>query len=119
MNSIDVAGQTGVPRWRVVLEALSATPPRAIASLIAVHVIFLALLPFTVSSAPPFDVVEGLIWGQEWLIGTHKLPPGPAWLVEISYQLTLSPILGPYLLSQVFVGLTYLCVFAAGRRLTT
>ncbi len=87
--------------------------------MIAVHVIFLALLPFAVSSAPPLDIVEGLIWGQEWLIGTHKLPPGPAWLVEIALHLTGSPILGPFLVSQIFVGLTFICVFAAGRRLTT
>lgn len=91
MNSVQEAEGGIIPRGRALLQALSATPRRAIVSLIAVHLIFLALLPFAVSSAPPLDIVEGLIWGQEWLIGTHKLPPGPAWLVEIALHLTGEP----------------------------
>jgi 4-amino-4-deoxy-L-arabinose transferase-like glycosyltransferase len=105
--------------WPFALRALSATPWRAIATLIVAQFVFLALLPFLVSSAPPLDVVEGLVWGREWLLGTHKLPPLPAWLIEISLHLTGSPILGPYLLSQICVALTYFSVFATGRRLTT
>lgn len=118
------SGQDAVPAGSAlgpiaVLRVLSATPRRAIASLVATHFLFLALLPFMVSSAPPLDVVEGLVWGREWLLGTHKLPPLPAWLIEISFDLTGSPILGPYLLSQICVALTYLCIFATGRRLTS
>ena len=105
--------------WPFALRALSATPRRAIATLVAAHFVFLALLPFLVSSAPPLDVVEGLVWGREWLLGTHKLPPLPAWLIEVSLHITGSPILGPYLLSQICVALTYFSVFATGCRLTT
>ncbi|MDW6025265.1 glycosyltransferase family 39 protein [Mesorhizobium sp. BAC0120] len=120
MNSVQVAGPVvAAQRWLTILQKLSATPARAIATLVATHIIFLALLPFPVSSAPPIDVVEGLIWGQEWLLGTHKLPTMPAWLIEISFRLTGSPILGPYLLSQLCVALSYIFVFMAGCRLTT
>lgn len=119
MNSGTAAGPSDRTAGLRLLDALSASPWRALATLVAAHVVFLAVLPFLVSSAPPIDAVEGLIWGHEWLLGTHKLPTLPAWLIEISLHLTGSPILGPYLLSQICVALTYLCVFETGRRLTT
>lgn len=102
-----------------LLGRLSASPSRALATLFAAHAIFFALLIFAVSSSPPLDVIEGLVWGQGWLIGTHKLPPLPSWMLEIVYQLSGSIMLAPFLLSQLCIALTYLCVFAIGGRVTS
>lgn len=100
-------------------EWFSATPGRALATLSATHVLFFAVLTYAASSSPPLDIVEGLVWGQGWLIGTHKLPPLPAWMLEVTYQLTGSFMLAPFVLSQLCIALTYLCIFETGRRLTT
>jgi 4-amino-4-deoxy-L-arabinose transferase-like glycosyltransferase len=94
------------------------TPRHALAALILAQILSWVTLPFLASSSPPLDVVESLVWGREWLLGTHKHPTLVAWLSELSFQVTRSPILGPYLLSQISVGLTYYFVFEIGRRLT-
>jgi 4-amino-4-deoxy-L-arabinose transferase-like glycosyltransferase len=98
---------------------LAARPRSAIYALIAAQLLFWGILPALASSSPPLDVVEGLVWGREWLLGTHKHPTLPAWLIEISLFITGGPILGPHLLSQASVGLTYLFIFETGRRLTS
>lgn len=113
-GSLSDAG--ALPRW---VAALPASPARALALLMAFQMVFWVVIPWAVSSAPPLDVAEGLVWGPEWLLGTHKHPPLPAWLIELSVQATSSPLVGPYLLSQISVVLTYFFVFLIGRRMTS
>lgn len=98
---------------------LAARPWRALALFILVQVSAWTVLPASVSTAPPLDVIEALVWGREWLIGTFKHPPLPAWLAEISLHATGSPIVGPLLAGQICVALTYLFVFLFGQRVTT
>ncbi len=113
----DQDGQAPVPQSLVA--RLAARPLKAVLLLSAVQLVAWTVLPYLASSAPPLDVVEGLIWGKEWLLGTHKHPTLQAWLIELSYHATGSPIFGPYLLSQLSVGLTYLFAFLTGSLLTT
>lgn len=40
------------------------------------------LLPFLVFRNLPLDVVEGLVWGHGWPLGTYKHPPLQAWVLE-------------------------------------
>ncbi len=81
---------------------------------VAVQFVALTLLPTLGSSSPPLDVVEGWIWAPHWLLGTYKHPPMPAWTIQALHWVVPSPILGPYILSQLAVALTYLFVFMTG-----
>jgi 4-amino-4-deoxy-L-arabinose transferase-like glycosyltransferase len=92
-------------------------PGRWITLLIAFQAVVLVAVPYGFSWAPPLDVVEGLVWAPHWLIGTYKHPPLPAWLIEISVLITQNVILGPYLVGQICVGLTYWFVYLLGKRL--
>lgn len=101
------------------LARLAARPERALAAFVGVQVLCWTLVLVVVSTAPRLDVVEMLVWGREWQIGTFKHPPLPAWLAEIGFLATGDPILGPMLAGQLCVALTYLFVFMIGRRVTT
>ncbi|OJY63920.1 glycosyltransferase family 39 protein [Rhizobium sp. 60-20] len=81
---------------------------------IAFQIVLLTIVPTVFSSAPPLDVVEGWTWAPHWLIGTYKHPPGPAWSIEIMHYLIPGYFLGPFLLSQIAVSLTYLFVYLTG-----
>lgn len=82
--------------------------------LMTLQIFLLTIVPTVFSSAPPLDVVEGWTWAPHWLIGTYKHPPGPAWSIEIMHYLIPGYLLGPYLLSQIAVALTYLFVYLTG-----
>ncbi len=94
-----------------------STPGKMIGALIAFQCFILVIIPYAFSGAPPLDVVEGLVWAPHWLIGTYKHPPLPAWLIEISVLLTHNVILGPYLVGQLCVALTYWLIYQLGRLL--
>ena len=95
----------------------SLSPSRLIALIAGVQILILVGFPSIFSSAPPIDVVEGLIWAPHWLIGTYKHPPLPAWIIEILVTLTRDVIFGPYLAAQLAVALTYFFVYQLGRLL--
>ncbi|MFM8606588.1 MAG: glycosyltransferase family 39 protein [Hyphomicrobiales bacterium] len=95
----------------------SLTPGQSIGLLASVQIIVLVALPYAFSSAPPIDVVEGLVWAPHWLIGTYKHPPLPSWIIELSVLITRDVILGPFLASQISVAITYGLVFLLGRLL--
>ncbi len=94
-----------------------STPSKLIGALIAFQCFILVIVPYSFSWAPPLDVVEGLVWAPHWLIGTYKHPPLPSWLIEISVLLTQNMILGPYIVGQLCVALTYWFVYQLGRLL--
>ena len=93
------------------------TPSQLIVYLAGIQIVFLVALPYAFSSAPPLDVVEGLVWAPHWLIGTYKHPPLPSWVIELSVMVTRDVILGPYLASQLAVALAYCFIFLLGRLL--
>ena len=95
----------------------SLSPPSIVGAFIAAQLVFWTLFPALGYSAPPLDVTESLVWGREWLLGTHKHPPLPSWLLEIARLTTGSVIWAPFLLSQICVGLTIWCAFLLGRRM--
>ena len=70
---------------------------------------------FVAHTAPPLDIVEGLIWGNEWLLGTDKHPPLSAWLIEVFWQ--IGGMAGVYFLASLALGLGLWFVFLFGRRL--
>ncbi|MBI3677199.1 MAG: glycosyltransferase family 39 protein [Proteobacteria bacterium] len=87
-----------------------------IALLVVLQLVVWTLVPFLASTSMPLDVVsDGLSWGHEWQLGYYKHPPLPAWLVELAFNALGD--LGPYLLSQIAIVLTYGFVFMLGREL--
>lgn len=93
------------------------SPAQLVGFLAGVQIVILVTLPYAFSSAPPIDVVEGLVWAPHWLIGTYKHPPLPSWIIELSAIATRDVILGPFLASQIAVAMTYVFVFLLGRLL--
>lgn len=83
--------------------------------LLLAQLLIWGLLPGLLVDSLPLDVVEGAYWGREWQWGYYKHPPLPAWALHI-FQSTLGDI-GPFLLSQLCIGMTLFCVWRLGRRL--
>ena len=75
------------------------------------HLIIWTLLPTFTNNNLPLDVIEALAWGSNLDWGFDKHPPGSAFFPEIFFQ-----IFGPqdwafYLLSQIFVVISFYYVF--------
>tara|TARA_A100000164_G_scaffold341341_1_gene337966 strand:- start:540 stop:1862 length:1323 start_codon:yes stop_codon:yes gene_type:complete len=78
---------------------------------IIVHLIIWTLVPSLTNNNLPLDTIEALAWGSNLDWGFNKHPPMSAFFVEIFYQ-----IFGPldwvyYLLSQIFVLISFYYVF--------
>jgi 4-amino-4-deoxy-L-arabinose transferase-like glycosyltransferase len=88
-----------------------------VALLAGAQVIAWTLAPVLTHSSPPLDVVEGYMWGREWVLATYKHPALPSWALEAS-RLVSGAIGWPaYLLSQACIAATYLFVYLLGRAL--
>jgi len=75
------------------------------------HLIIWTLIPTLTNHNLPLDTIEALAWGSNLDWGFNKHPPMVAFVVEIFYQ-----IFGPqdwayYLLSQIFVIISFFVVF--------
>ena len=91
-------------------------PATLVALFAAAQIVTWTLAPALTHSAPPIDVVEGYMWGREWVIATYKHPALPSWFLEASRVLTGGTIGWPaYLVSQLFIAATFGLVFLLGR----
>jgi len=86
-------------------------------TLIVTHLILWTLIPSMTNNNLPLDTIEALAWGSNLDWGFNKHPPASAFFLEIFYQ-----IFGPqdwayYLLSQVFVVITFIVVFKFAEEL--
>ena len=75
------------------------------------HLVVWTLVPTFTNENLPLDVIEALAWGSNLDWGFNKHPPGSAFFPEIMFQ-----IFGPndwafYLLSQIFVILSFYFVY--------
>ena len=75
------------------------------------HLIFWTLIPSITNHNLPLDTIEALAWGSNLEWGFNKHPPMSAFFPEVFYQ-----IFGPqdwvyYLLSQIFVIISFYYVF--------
>jgi len=88
---------------------------------LAAHVVVWTLVPLLTHPNPPLDVLECAAWGQTPELGYFKHPPLPAWLTDAACRLgralTGSGAWPIYLLSQLFMALTFLAVWRLARRL--
>lgn len=90
-------------------------PEVVVALLCLTQILFWTVAPALVDAAPPGDVVEGFMWGREWVLLTYKHPQLPAWLLEASHLLTGSFRWPQYLLSQLVVSATFIFVYLLAR----
>ena len=74
-----------------------------------------SIAPAFLASSVPFDVSEGINWGQEWQWGYYKHPPLSSWILYSFYK--LFGHIGPYLLSQLYVLLTLFLVYQLGKKI--
>ena len=78
---------------------------------VTAHLIFWTLIPSFTNHNLPLDTIEALAWGSNLDWGFNKHPPMSAFFPEVFYQ-----IFGPqdwvyYLLSQIFVIISFYYVF--------
>ena len=78
---------------------------------VATHLIFWTLIPSITNNNLPLDTIEALAWGSNLDWGFNKHPPVSAFFPEVFYQ-----IFGPqdwvyYLLSQIFVIISFYYIF--------
>jgi 4-amino-4-deoxy-L-arabinose transferase-like glycosyltransferase len=94
------------------------SPARLLAYLVGLHTVLWVLVPSLVHRALPIDVVEGYMWGREWVLATYKHPALPSWVIEASRVVTGGGIGWPvYAVAQMFVAITVALVFSLGRDL--
>lgn len=100
------------------LAALAAADPtRVFWWFVTLHLVLWTLLSYATSPNAPLDVIEGYIWGREWLWGTYKHPPMQAWLLEIMAVLTGRAHWAHFLASQIAVVAAFWAVWQTGRRI--
>ena len=75
------------------------------------HLIVWTLVPTLTNHNLPLDVIEALAWGSHLDWGFNKHPPGSAFFAELFYQIFGSQDWAYYLLSQIFVCISFIYVF--------
>jgi len=75
------------------------------------HIVIWTLVPFFSNKNLPLDVIEALAWGSNLDWGFEKHPPLSAFFAEVFYQLFGSQDWAYYLLSQIFVILSFVVIF--------
>ena len=84
---------------------------------VIVHLIFWTLIPSITNHNLPLDTIEALAWGSNLDWGFNKHPPMSAFFPEVIYK-----IFGPqdwayYLLSQIFVIISFFYVFKFSKEI--
>ena len=75
------------------------------------HLVVWTLIPSISNNNLPLDTIEALAWGTHFDWGYYKHPPLSAWFVEFFYQIFGNQDWAYYLLSQLFVVITFFIIF--------
>jgi 4-amino-4-deoxy-L-arabinose transferase-like glycosyltransferase len=78
---------------------------------ITAHLIFWTLIPSLTNYNLPLDTIEALAWGSNLEWGFNKHPPMSAFFSEVFFQIFGSQDWAYYLLSQIFVIISFYYVF--------
>ena len=78
---------------------------------LSVHLITWTIVPALVNNNLPLDVIEALAWGSNLDWGFNKHPPGSAFFPELFFILFGPQDWAYYLLSQIFVIISFYIVF--------
>jgi 4-amino-4-deoxy-L-arabinose transferase-like glycosyltransferase len=99
------------------IASLVGRPERGLVALMAAQIIFWTLAPALSHTAPPLDVVEMYAWGREWVVATFKHPNLPGLVLEPLRLLAGQAGWTAYVVSQIFIAITFWAVFTLGREL--
>ena len=78
---------------------------------VTTHLIFWTLIPSLTNHNLPLDTIEALAWGSNLDWGFNKHPPMSAFFLEMFFQIFGSQDWAYYLLSQIFVIISFYYVF--------
>ncbi|MDB2591148.1 glycosyltransferase family 39 protein [Candidatus Pelagibacter bacterium] len=78
---------------------------------VTTHLIFWTLIPSLTNQNLPLDTIEHLAWGSNLDWGFNKHPPMVAFFTEVFFQIFGSQDWAYYLLSQIFVVISFYYVF--------
>ena len=81
------------------------------------HLIFWTLIPSATNHNLPLDTIEALAWGSNLDWGFNKHPPMSAFFPEVFYQIFGSQDWVYYLLSQIFVIISFYFVFKFSKEI--
>jgi 4-amino-4-deoxy-L-arabinose transferase-like glycosyltransferase len=84
---------------------------------ITTHLIVWTLIPTLTNNNLPLDTIEALAWGSNLDWGFNKHPPASAFFLEIFYLIFGAQDWAYYLLSQIFVVITFTVVFKFAEEL--
>ena len=84
---------------------------------ITAHLIFWTLVPSVTNHNLPLDTIEALAWGSNLDWGFNKHPPMSAFFLEVFYQIFGSQDWAYYLLSQIFVIISFYYVFKFSKEI--
>ncbi len=75
------------------------------------HLMIWTLVPSLTNNNLPLDTIEALAWGSNLDWGFNKHPPASAFFLEVFYQIFGAQDWAYYLLSQIFVVISFIFVF--------
>ena len=81
------------------------------------HLIFWTLIPSLTNQNLPLDTIEALAWGSNLDWGFNKHPPMSAFFPEVFYQIFGSQNWVYYLLSQIFVIISFYYVYKLSKEI--
>ncbi len=84
---------------------------------VTAHLIFWTLIPTLTNHNLPLDTIEALAWGSNLDWGFNKHPPMSAFFPEVFYQIFGSQDWAYYLLSQIFVVISFYYVFKLSKEI--
>ena len=84
---------------------------------VTAHLMFWTLIPSLTNHNLPLDTIEALAWGSNLDWGFNKHPPMSAFFPEIFYQIFGSQDWAYYLLSQIFVVISFYYVFNLSKEI--
>ena len=84
---------------------------------VTAHLIFWTLIPSLTNHNLPLDTIEALAWGSNLDWGFNKHPPMSAFFSEIFYRIFGSQDWSYYLLSQIFIIISFYYVFKFSKEL--
>ncbi|MDC0167184.1 glycosyltransferase family 39 protein [Candidatus Pelagibacter sp.] len=84
---------------------------------VTAHLIFWTLIPSLTNHNLPLDTIEALAWGSNLDWGFNKHPPMSAFFPEVFYQIFGSQDWAYYLLSQIFVVISFYYVFKFSKEI--
>jgi len=75
------------------------------------HLIIWTVVPSISNNNLPLDVIEAIVWSDGWPLGWEKHPPLSSWFPGLFFQIFGNQDWSYYLLSQIFVILTFFVVW--------